>query len=77
MTESTRSMSGKTCLVTGATSGIGEIAALEVAKKGAKVVLVGRNREKAEATADRIRREAESPEVEYLLADLSSQAEVR
>jgi NAD(P)-dependent dehydrogenase (short-subunit alcohol dehydrogenase family) len=77
MTDSTRSMDGKTCLVTGATSGIGEVAALELARKGARVVLVGRSREKAEATADRIRREADNPSVEYLLADLSSQAEVR
>ncbi len=77
MTEPTRSMAGKTCLVTGATSGIGEVAALELARKGAKVVLVGRSREKAEATADRIRRESGNPEVEYLLADLSSRADVR
>lgn len=70
-------MSGKTCLVTGATSGIGEVAALELAREGARLVLVGRSREKAEATADRIRREAGNPAVEYLLADLSSRAEVR
>lgn len=70
-------MSGKTCLVTGATSGIGEVAALELAREGARLVLVGRSREKAEATADRIRREAGNPAVQYLLADLSSRAEVR
>jgi retinol dehydrogenase-12 len=75
--DATRTMSGKTCLVTGATSGIGEVAALELARKGANVVLVGRSRPKAEATADRIRREAGSPSVEYLLADLSSQSEIR
>ena len=73
----TDSMSGKTCLVTGATSGIGEVAALELAKKGAHIVLVGRSRDKAEGTADRIRRESGNPSVEYLLADLSSRAEVR
>ncbi len=77
MTDSARPMSGKTCLVTGATSGIGEVATLELAKQGAKVVLVGRSQAKAEATAERIRRETNNPAVEYLLADLSSQAEVR
>ena len=69
-------MAGKTCLVTGATSGIGEVAALELAKMGAKVVLVGRSREKADATLDRIKRASGNPSVEYLLADLSSQDEV-
>ncbi len=77
MTDSARTMSGKTCLITGATSGIGEVAARELAKAGAKVVLVGRSRAKAEATAEAIRREAGGAPVEYLLADLSSQAEVR
>ena len=77
MADESKTMSGKTCLVTGATSGIGEVAALELARKGARVVLVGRSREKAEATAAEIRKESGNPEVEYLLADLSSEAEVR
>ena len=40
----TTAMAGKTCLVTGATSGIGEVAASELARLGARVVLVGRDR---------------------------------
>ena len=77
MFDESKSMSGKTCLVTGATSGIGEVAAVELARKGARIVLVGRDRSRAEATSAKIRKEAGNPEVEYLLADLSSQAEVR
>ena len=75
--DATQTMTGKTCLVTGATSGIGEVAARELANKGARVVLVGRSREKAEATAAMIRQATGNPAVDTLLADLSSQAEVR
>jgi len=71
------SLRGKTCLVTGATSGIGEQIALGLAREGARVALVGRSRERGEASAERIRRESGNPEVELLLADLASQQEVR
>jgi NAD(P)-dependent dehydrogenase (short-subunit alcohol dehydrogenase family) len=70
-------ISGKVCLVTGATAGIGAVTARELARRGATVVLVGRNREKTEATTRRIRDETGNPAVEFLLADLSAQAEVR
>ena len=71
------SMAGKVCLVTGATSGIGEVAATALAAKGATVVLVGRNPEKAAATAERIKKVTGNPSVEFLIADLSQQSEVR
>lgn len=73
----TQSMEGKTCLVTGATSGIGEVTASELARAGARVVLVGRSRERCEATADRIRQATARQDVEWAVADLSSQEEVR
>jgi NAD(P)-dependent dehydrogenase (short-subunit alcohol dehydrogenase family) len=38
-------MKGKTCLITGANSGIGKVMALEIAKKGANVIMVCRNME--------------------------------
>jgi retinol dehydrogenase-12 len=70
-------MRGKTCLVTGATSGIGEITAGELARYGAAVVVEGRSRERCEATVRRIRERTGNDAVEPLVGDLSSQAEVR
>lgn len=64
------------CLVTGATSGIGEVTARELARRGMHVVIVGRSRERAAATVARIK-QATGVEVEPLIADLSSQAGVR
>src|SRR5690349_19795002 len=71
-----QTMAGKTCLVTGATSGIGEVTARRLAEMGAAVTIVGRNAERAGATAARIKA-ATGAAVEVLLADLSSQGEVR
>jgi NAD(P)-dependent dehydrogenase (short-subunit alcohol dehydrogenase family) len=67
----------KTCLITGATSGIGLVAARELARQGMAVTMVGRNRQRGEAARDSIRRETGNPSVEYLAADLSSQADIR
>ncbi|PKB72036.1 MAG: short-chain dehydrogenase [SAR202 cluster bacterium Io17-Chloro-G6] len=70
-------MAGKTCLVTGATAGIGKQVALELACMGANVVLAGRNQAKCAVTAEDIREESGNPAVEYLVADLSAQEQVR
>ncbi len=48
-------MQGKVCLVTGSTSGIGRVTALELAKMGATVVLACRDKSKGEATRDEIK----------------------
>ena len=71
------SMSGKTCIVTGANSGIGKETALGLAQMGARVVMVCRNAEKGEAALEEIRRESRSSPVDLLIADMSSQASVR
>ncbi|MEP7291122.1 MAG: SDR family oxidoreductase [Chloroflexota bacterium] len=70
-------MSGKIILVTGATNGIGKAAALELAKQGNTVVIVGRNPAKTRETVEAIQQESGSSTVESLLADLSSLADVR
>lgn len=70
-------MSGKVCLITGATSGIGLVAARELAGQGAQVILVGRNPDRCESAVEEIRSQTGNQKVESLLADLSSQEQVR
>ena len=70
-------MEGKTCLITGASDGIGYASARELARMGATVVIVGRNNVKTAAAAECIIGETGNREVRYMLADLSSQGDVR
>jgi NAD(P)-dependent dehydrogenase (short-subunit alcohol dehydrogenase family) len=70
-------MRDKVCLVTGATSGIGLVAARELARQGARVVIVGRHQARCDATVQQIQSQTGSRQVEVLLADLSSQRQVR
>ena len=67
----------KVYLVTGATAGIGQAAALLLAEQGATVVGVGRNPAKNEYSTQMIKEKTGNPSVEYFLADLSSQKEIR
>ena len=71
-------MNNKIILITGATNGIGKVAATELAKQGATVVIVGRSAEKTMATVKDIQQATgHQQQVDYLLADLSSMAQVR
>jgi NAD(P)-dependent dehydrogenase (short-subunit alcohol dehydrogenase family) len=70
-------MKDKVCLVTGATSGIGYVTALELAKMGATVIVGGRDMEKSANTVIKIRSESNNQNVDFLLADLSNFEEVR
>jgi len=70
-------MNGKICLVTGATNGIGKATAQALAQMGATVVIVGRNAQKTSYVVDKIRSASGNKNVDSLLADLSSQQEVR
>lgn len=74
--EEAKRMKGKTCLVTGATSGLGAVAAMELAKMGATVIVAGRSASKCAAHAERIGR-ATGARVETALADLASMEQVR
>jgi len=71
------SLAGRVCVVTGSTSGIGEGTAIGLARRGAHVVLVGRDRERGERSVAKVRAESGNDAVDLLLADLSSQAEGR
>lgn len=61
-------LEGKTVLVTGSTSGIGRATAIECSKMGAKVVVTGRNEERAKETLDLLSGDDHS----FVIADLSS-----
>jgi len=68
---------GKTCVVTGANSGIGKAMAMELARRGAKVVLVCRSAEKGGAARAEIAKATSNDDVHLERADLSSLDEVR
>ena len=70
------SASGKICMITGATAGIGEATARGLAQQGATVIVVGRNPDKCAATVDRLKQQTGNVNIDYLLADLSSQKEI-
>ena len=70
-------MQGKTVLVTGANQGIGKATAIALAQQGARVVIVARNPDKGTAALADIHAASGRDDAELIVADLSSQAEVR
>jgi NAD(P)-dependent dehydrogenase (short-subunit alcohol dehydrogenase family) len=70
-------MKGKVVLVTGANAGLGKETALALAKMGAQVVCVSRDRSRGEAAVAEIKAASGSANVELMLADLSSQKSIR
>ncbi|MBK8908543.1 MAG: SDR family oxidoreductase [Rhodospirillales bacterium] len=67
-------MNGKTCVITGSTGGIGRVAALRLADAGARVVIVGRDRQRGQALAEGLRRQRGPDTAEFFAADLSAGA---
>ncbi|KAM9005294.1 dehydrogenase/reductase SDR family member 13 [Sarcophilus harrisii] len=70
-------LKGKTAVVTGGNTGIGKMTALELAQRGARVVLACRSKEKGEAAVYDIRKESGNNEVIFMMLDLSSLTSVR
>ncbi len=70
-------LSGKTCLVTGASNGIGKVTAGALADVGARVVMVCRDPQRGEAARTEIAQRSGSESIDLLIADLSSQRQVR
>jgi NAD(P)-dependent dehydrogenase (short-subunit alcohol dehydrogenase family) len=69
-------MKGKTCIITGATNGIGLEAAARLGALGARLVLVGRNRGKGELALARLRARVPGVVAEMHYADLSRRDEI-
>lgn len=70
-------MQGKVCLVTGSSSGIGKETARELARMGATVVMICRNRTKGEAAQSEIKEASGNAQVDLIVADLSELSQVR
>ena len=69
-------MNNKTILITGASAGIGLQSAIDLAKQGANIVMVGRDEGRTSRAAELVKTQTGNQQVSYLLADLSSMQEV-
>jgi NAD(P)-dependent dehydrogenase (short-subunit alcohol dehydrogenase family) len=70
-------MQGRTVVITGATSGIGAVAARQLAEQGARVVIVARDRHRAEQTLSVLRAANPAATHRAHFADLSRLREMR
>ena len=70
-------MKQKTCIITGANSGIGKEAAVQIAQKGYRVIMACRSQARGEAALQDVRRESGSNDVELMLLDMSLQSSIR
>jgi NAD(P)-dependent dehydrogenase (short-subunit alcohol dehydrogenase family) len=77
MSESSQYIKGKTCLITGATNGIGRVTAMELARMGAELFLIYRDKVRADETVAQIRNSTGNEKVHLLHADLGSQRQIR
>ena len=73
----TYQLQDKTILVTGANSGIGKAAAIQLARAGATVVMACRSPERGTQALDEVRTASGSDRVELLGVDMASQASIR
>ena len=70
-------MRGKTVVITGATSGIGEEAAIRLAEQGARIVFIARDRVRADMTMAKLRQANDAAEHVFHIADLSRLSEMK
>ena len=72
LNKSERSLKGKVALVTGGTDGLGLETAMQLAKRGCRVIIPYRNKVKAEASIDMIVKRLGHAEIQGLALDLAS-----
>ena len=72
LNKSERSLKGKVALVTGGTDGLGLETAMQLAKRGCRVIITYRNKVKAEASIDMIVKRLGHVEIQGLALDLAS-----
>jgi NAD(P)-dependent dehydrogenase (short-subunit alcohol dehydrogenase family) len=70
-------MRDKVIIVTGATNGIGQVCALELARQGATVVLISRSQSRLDTVVSEIKAATGNENLSSIQADLSSIAEIR
>ncbi|MBP2676889.1 MAG: Dehydrogenase [Deltaproteobacteria bacterium] len=70
-------MKGKTCVITGATSGIGRASAVELGRLQADLILIGRNGRRGAELVRRLQQDHSCTNAHFMKADLSAQREVR
>lgn len=76
-TDTSSALRGKVVMLTGANAGMGKEISLGIARLGAIVVMVSRNRERGKAAVADVTQQTGNREVELLVADLSSQQSIR
>jgi len=70
-------MAGKVCLITGGTNGIGLATAQALAKRGARILVHGRDGEKGARVVSALKQETGNANIEFVQADFASLADVR
>ncbi|HAE59244.1 MAG TPA: short-chain dehydrogenase, partial [Anaerolineae bacterium] len=69
-----KNLTDKTIIITGANSGIGKAAAIQLARLGATVIMACRSPERGAQALDDVRKAANSERVELFRIDMASQA---
>uniref|UniRef100_A0A667X074 Dehydrogenase/reductase (SDR family) member 13b.1 n=1 Tax=Myripristis murdjan TaxID=586833 RepID=A0A667X074_9TELE len=75
--KSNAKLHGKTVIVTGSNTGIGKTTAIDLAKRGARVILACRSQQRGEAALAEVKRESGSSQVVFMQLDLASLKSVR
>jgi NAD(P)-dependent dehydrogenase (short-subunit alcohol dehydrogenase family) len=70
-------VNARNIVITGATDGMGKVAAMQLARQSARLLVIGRNRERCEALKAECSAKTGNQDVDYIVADLSTVRAVR